>query len=70
MKSPSYPMISPSNKATIRSLFNFKMSERNDLSMQYSVPYKQTDWLFGSVKIMLNDFLKRDALMNHPNNLR
>jgi len=54
------------NNSKIRTLIHFNIQERNDLSLQYSVPYKQTFWVFVSVKkIMLLECLKRHTLMKY-----
>jgi len=59
------------NNCNIRNLIDFKMIERQDLFIQYSVPYKRSFWLFVSVKkIMLLEFLKSHTLRKHPNNVR
>jgi len=63
-------MTSPSNNSNIWSLIRFTMAQWKDLSMQYSVPYKQPLRLFVLVKIIFGDCLKKRTLINHPNNLR
>ena len=63
-------MKSPSNNSNIRSLIHFKMTERMNFFMQYSVPHKQPFWLLVSVKkIMSVDCLKRRTLIKLPNRL-
>jgi len=50
--------------SNIRTLIHFNIEERKDLSIQYSIPYKCSFWLFVSVeKIMLLECLKRHILM-------
>jgi len=52
------------SNSNIRTLIDFNIEERKDLSIQYSVPYKRPFWLFVSVKkIMLLGCLKRHTLM-------
>jgi len=52
------------NNSNIRSLIHPNIEERQDLSIQYWVPYKRPFWLFVSVKkIMFHECQKRHKLM-------
>jgi len=63
------PMKSPGNNSYFRSLIHFKMTQRKNFVMQYSVPHKWPVWPFVSVqKIRLVDCLKRHTLMKRTNN--
>ena len=69
-RNPTVAITDFTQKFAHQTLIHFKMVERQDFFMQYSVPSKRSFWLFVSVKkIMVVKFLKRRTLIICPNNL-